>query len=59
MGKEKKGIGIKTTRYFTKNCSKCSYEYPNWFTNCPKCGVAWDDAELKPTMLKEAQKKNY
>ncbi|MFX0105346.1 MAG: hypothetical protein ACFE75_07640 [Candidatus Hodarchaeota archaeon] len=56
MGKEKKTLGIKTTRYFTKNCTKCSFEYPNWFTNCPKCGVAWDDTEVfaKP---KEAFKK--
>lgn len=40
---KKKSIGIKTTRYFTKTCSKCRFEYPNWFTNCPKCGVAWDE----------------
>ncbi|MFX0142029.1 MAG: hypothetical protein ACFFDN_50800 [Candidatus Hodarchaeota archaeon] len=45
MGKEKKTLGIKTTRYFTKNCTKCGFEYPNWFTNCPKCGAAWDDSE--------------
>jgi hypothetical protein len=42
---KKKSIGIKTTRYFTKTCSKCKFEYPNWFTNCPKCGAAWDDVE--------------
>ncbi len=47
MGKEKKALGIKTTRYFTKNCSKCGFEYPNWFTNCPKCGSAWDELEAK------------
>jgi hypothetical protein len=47
MGKEKKSLGIKTTRYFTKNCSKCGFEYPNWFTNCPKCGTAWDELEAK------------
>jgi len=47
MGKEKKALGIKTTRYFTKNCSKCSFEYPNWFTNCPKCGAAWDEMQAK------------
>ena len=47
MGKEKKKLGIKTTRYFTKNCTKCNFEYPNWFTNCPKCGVAWDEAEIE------------
>ena len=47
MGKEKKALGIKTTRYFTKSCSKCSFEYPNWFTNCPKCGAAWDEMEAK------------
>ena len=43
MGKDKKKtFGIKTTRYFTKNCTNCMFEYPNWFTNCPKCGTAWD-----------------
>jgi hypothetical protein len=47
MGKDKKTLGIKTTRYFTKNCSKCSFEYPNWFTNCPKCGAAWDEMKAK------------
>ncbi len=47
MGKEKKSLGIKTTRYFTKNCSKCGFEYPNWFTNCPKCGAAWDEMEAQ------------
>ncbi len=47
MGKEKKSLGIKTTRYFTKNCSKCNFEYPNWFTNCPKCGTSWDEIEAK------------
>ena len=47
MGKEKKSLGIKTTRYFTKNCSKCNFEYPNWFTNCPKCGTSWDEVEAK------------
>ena len=56
MGKEKKTLGIKTTRYFTKNCSKCDFEYPNWFTNCPKCGAAWDDSEIIPA-TKEAHKK--
>ncbi|MHA1438287.1 MAG: hypothetical protein ACTSPD_11970 [Promethearchaeota archaeon] len=44
MGKEKKKpkMAIKTSRYFTKSCSQCQYEYPNWFTNCPRCGLAWD-----------------
>ncbi|MFX0057839.1 MAG: hypothetical protein ACFE85_05700 [Candidatus Hodarchaeota archaeon] len=46
MAKEKKkSLGIKTTRYFTKSCVKCDFEYPNWFTNCPKCGAAWDETE--------------
>ena len=59
MGKEKKkSLGIKTTRYFTKTCTKCKFEYPNWFTNCPKCGVAWDSAEAEKTdSAKEALKK--
>ena len=56
MGKEKKKLGIKTTRYFTKNCTKCSFEYPNWFTNCPKCGASWDDTEIISGQ-KEAHKK--
>lgn len=45
MGKKKKEpkLGIKTARYFTKNCSNCNFEYPNWFVNCPKCGAAWDN----------------
>ena len=42
---KKKKIGIKTTRYYTKTCTSCNYEYPNWFTNCPKCGAAWDSAK--------------
>jgi len=50
MAKEKKKIGLKTSRYFTKHCAKCGSEYPNWFTNCPNCGTAWDDT------LKELEK---
>ena len=59
MGKEKKKtLGIKTTRYFTKTCTKCNFEYPNWFTNCPKCGAAWDSLEAeKTTGAKETLKK--
>ncbi|MHA1661515.1 MAG: hypothetical protein ACTSUT_20655 [Promethearchaeota archaeon] len=45
--KKKKKIGIKTTRYFTKTCSNCNYEYPNWFTHCPQCKLAWDDISSK------------
>ena len=56
MGKQKKGLGIKTTRYFTKSCSKCSFEYPNWFTNCPKCGAAWDEMEAKAIRLSGLEK---
>jgi hypothetical protein len=59
MGKDKKKpLGIKTTRYFTKNCTNCKYAYPNWFTNCPKCGAAWDSAEaVKSVGEKEILKK--
>ncbi|MHA2007175.1 MAG: hypothetical protein ACXABO_15820 [Promethearchaeota archaeon] len=58
MGKKKKGLGIKTTRYYTKNCAKCGFEYPNWFTNCPKCGAAWDEMEAKVfSTSPETQKK--
>ncbi|MFX1589661.1 MAG: hypothetical protein ACFFC1_16035 [Promethearchaeota archaeon] len=56
MGKEKKKLGIKTTRYFTKKCDSCSFEYPNWFTNCPKCGASWDNTEVISTS-KDAHKK--
>jgi len=49
---KKKSIGIKTTRYFTKTCSKCKFEYPNWFTNCPKCGIAWDEEDIEVEPIK-------
>jgi hypothetical protein len=59
MGKgKKKPLGIKTTRYFTKNCTNCMFEYPNWFTNCPKCGVAWDATKAEEVLgQKELLKK--
>ncbi len=59
MGKDKKKtLGIKTTRYFTKSCTNCMFEYPNWFTNCPKCGAAWDSAKAEKIVgQKEIQKK--
>ena len=59
MGKDKKKtFGIKTTRYFTKNCTNCMFEYPNWFTNCPKCGTAWDAAKAEEALgQKGIQKK--
>ncbi|MHA2290079.1 MAG: hypothetical protein ACXABG_14940 [Promethearchaeota archaeon] len=51
MGKDKKKqLGIKTTRYFTKNCTNCMFEYPNWFTNCPKCGTAWNATKAEETL---------
>lgn len=52
---KKKSLGIKTSRYFTKTCIKCEFEYPNWFTNCPKCGVAWDEA-LEEKLVKTSVK---
>ncbi|MFX1396952.1 MAG: hypothetical protein ACFFAS_07890 [Promethearchaeota archaeon] len=58
MGKKPTSIGIKTARYFTKKCSKCNTEYPNWFTNCPKCGTAWDEIKAKTTEKSEEYKKN-
>jgi len=59
MGKDKKKkLGIKTTRYFTKLCTNCMFEYPNWFTNCPKCGAAWDSVKAEKIVgQKEIQKK--
>ncbi|MFX0038310.1 MAG: hypothetical protein ACFFCY_03470 [Promethearchaeota archaeon] len=56
MGKEKKKLGIKTSRYYTKQCAKCNFEYPNWFTNCPKCGTSWNNTEIV-SAPKEANKK--
>ncbi|MBN2154814.1 MAG: hypothetical protein JW776_02060 [Candidatus Lokiarchaeota archaeon] len=32
---------IKTTRYWTRKCPNCGFEYPNWFTVCPKCKSDW------------------
>lgn len=63
MGKEKvpPKLGIKTSRYFVKDCVKCGFEYPNWFTNCPKCGASWDEAEAKRIAVvkpEEPTKKN-
>ncbi|MFX0074453.1 MAG: hypothetical protein ACFE96_03360 [Candidatus Hermodarchaeota archaeon] len=59
MGKDKKkSLGIKTTRYFTKNCTNCQFVYPNWFTNCPKCGAAWDASKaVESVEPKESLKK--
>ncbi len=59
MGKDKKKtLGIKTTRYFTKNCTNCKFKYPNWFTNCPKCGAAWDSTKaVEDVEEKESLKK--
>lgn len=45
MAKDKKKLKIKTSRYFTKTCSSCGKEYPNWFTTCPNCGTPWDQSE--------------
>ncbi|MFX1395029.1 MAG: hypothetical protein ACFFAH_15860 [Promethearchaeota archaeon] len=53
MGKKeekKKKFGIKTSRYFTKNCQNCGNEYPNWFTQCPQCGVEWFSSETPNTI---------
>jgi hypothetical protein len=48
MGKEKKkDLVIKTSRYYTKSCDNCNFEYPNWFTNCPKCGAAWNEGKIE------------
>ncbi len=50
---------IKTTRYWTRKCSNCSFEYPNWFTVCPKCHVAWNgqstDASSGTAQVKTSQ----
>jgi len=55
MGKKDKSkLGIKTSRYFTKECSNCGYEYPNWFVSCPKCGTSWNEtSNKKETSIKK------
>ena len=58
MAKEKKkSLGIKTTRYFTKTCGQCKFEYPNWFTSCPKCGATWNSSIEEVTDQEEILKK--
>lgn len=59
MGKDKDSKiegKIKTARYFTKTCSNCNTEYPNWFTNCPQCHQAWDEAKAQSEILKGERK---
>ncbi|MEJ2248398.1 MAG: hypothetical protein P8Y70_03575 [Candidatus Lokiarchaeota archaeon] len=61
MGKDKESKiegKIKTARYFTKTCSNCKFEYPNWFTNCPQCHQAWDEAKAQAEALIEQNKKD-
>ena len=59
MGKKPPSLGIKTARYFTKICTKCETEYPNWFTNCPNCGMAWDENKAKERQKdEEVENKN-
>ena len=54
MVKEKKSkLGIKTARFFTKTCSNCGNDYPNWFVCCPSCGTAWDKEEGKEEIESE------
>ena len=54
---KKKSLGIKTTRYFTKTCLNCNFEYPNWFTNCPKCNFAWDELKKEGEVTLPSLKK--
>ena len=54
---KKKKLGIKTTRYYTKTCTGCNYEYPNWFTNCPKCGAPWDLAKSELVAGKKEERR--
>ena len=62
MGKNKKipNLKVKTSRYFTKTCQNCQYEYPNWFVSCPRCGTAWDEnaAQQAQSSASDLQKKN-
>ncbi len=59
MGKEKKPVklGIKTSRYFTKTCGKCGFEYPNWFTNCPRCHAEYMESAAKIEEIKAPKNK--
>lgn len=34
---------IKTSRYWTRTCEKCQYEFPNWFVQCPRCKHVWGE----------------
>ncbi|MHA1723556.1 MAG: hypothetical protein ACTSXH_01765 [Promethearchaeota archaeon] len=52
--KKKRDLGIKTARYYTKTCSNCQKEYPNWFTSCPYCHTPWDEGLLE----EEKKRKN-
>ncbi len=38
---------LKTTRYWTRSCPNCNFEYPNWFTVCPKCHQMWNSAGIE------------
>jgi hypothetical protein len=49
MGKKKKKLGIKTSKYFTKTCDNCGEEYPSFFTHCFHCGAAWDEQKAFKT----------
>lgn len=34
---------IKTSRYWTRTCENCKYEFPNWFVQCPRCKHVWGE----------------
>jgi hypothetical protein len=47
---------IKTSRYWTRTCPNCQFEYPNWFTNCPRCKATWQGEGATETQVaNEAQ----
>ncbi len=60
MAKDKKRreFNIKTAKYFTKTCSNCKKEYPNWFTNCPNCNTPWDSDLKEEQEAKTSPSKN-
>ena len=45
--RKKRDLRIKTAKYYTKTCSNCQKDYPNWFTLCPYCGTAWDESNVE------------
>ncbi|MBD3350912.1 MAG: hypothetical protein GF364_05440 [Candidatus Lokiarchaeota archaeon] len=55
--KKKKKKKIKTSRYWTRKCEHCGFEFPNWFVQCPKCKRTWGSSEEEEVVEKPKQTK--